>query len=139
MNNGNEYFITGAVIHSQNSNNQYLHLIIGNCPKVCLNHKKWFPRVEIMFLLQVGTCHILLYNQIIKINNEIIKINNQIFKITVVWIRPRLAFITSKARLSLHHEHLLYLTRCEYKSLKIITRLGKHTCCYGQVSNNSFS
>ena len=46
-----------------------------------MESQKWFPRVEIMFPLQVGIISILPYNQIIKRNNQIIKMNNQIFRI----------------------------------------------------------
>ena len=38
--------------------------------KTVWSHKKWFPREEITFLLQVGICCILPYNQIIKRNNQ---------------------------------------------------------------------
>ena len=51
--------------------------------KTVWSHKKWFPREEITFLLQVGICCTLPYNQIIKRNNQIMKMNNQIFRITI--------------------------------------------------------
>ena len=57
------------------------------CPKLCLESRKWFPKIEITFSLQVGICYILPYNQIIKRNNQIIKMNNQIFRIKLACVR----------------------------------------------------
>ena len=41
-NNENEYFITGAVVHSKYSNIQYQHLIIGNVQNFVWSHKNDF-------------------------------------------------------------------------------------------------
>ena len=42
MNTGNEYLIVGAVVRSEYSNIQYLHLIIGHLQKFVRNYKNGF-------------------------------------------------------------------------------------------------